>query len=201
MRLKIQVCINNNVLAEGVKAIIDENFPEVVLGDQQAGSKLESPDLLLFTSRCDILDLKDNYPEAKFICFDQGMSDSEIACLLYCHGISGIISSSLDIKKFCKALKSVYQGEIWLEQQHLHFLLEQRLNLPDRQSMRKLSQNDRRIVQMVACGKTNKEIADCLCLSVPTIKAHLSRIFKKLNVSNRSQLAGLVIKDQSMIAE
>lgn len=57
-----------------------------------------------------------------------------------------------------------------------------------------MSEQDKKIIQLVARGDSNKEIADGLYLSVATVKAHLGRIFKHLKVNNRSQLAALATK-------
>ena len=197
--MKVLVCINNKILAEGVKILIGENVPETLLGDHFFGPVVGDPDIVLFASRDDILELKQNYPEARFIYFDQGTCDSELACLLYCHGVLGIISSDLDVNKFCKALRRVQQGEVWICQKHLHLLLEQGLTLPGRNKPHKLSDQDRKIIQLVTDGDSNNAIADKLFLSLPTIKAHLSRIFKRLNVENRAQLAALATKRKDLL--
>ena len=197
--MKVLICINNKILAEGVKSLIGENVPETLLGDHFFGPVVEDPDIVLFASRDDILELKQSYLEARFIYLDQGSCDSELACLLYCHGVLGIISSDLDVNKFCKALRRVHQGEVWICQKHLHLLLEQGLTLPGRNKLHKLSDQDRKIIQLVTDGDSNNAIADKLFLSLPTIKAHLSRIFKCLNVENRAQLAALATKRKNLL--
>lgn len=197
--MKVLVCINNQILAEGVKKIIGENVPETLMGDHFFGPGMHDPDIVLFVSRDDILELKETYVGARFIYFDQGTSDSELSCLLYCHGVLGIISSDLSLNNFCKALRRVYQGEVWLCQKHLHLLLDQGLRVSGGKNFHKLSEQDRRIIQLVAAGESNKEIADKLCLSLPTIKAHLSRIFRALNIENRAQLAALATKGTALL--
>jgi len=199
--VKVLVCINNKILAEGVKGIVDEKLPETLLGDHFFGPTMEDPDIVLFFSRDDIIELKENYVGARFIYFDRGTPDSELSCLLYCHGVLGIISCDLDVNNFCKALRRVHQGEVWLCQKHLHLLLEQGPLIFGSKSFHKLSDQDRRIIQLVAAGDFNKEIADKLCLSLPTIKAHLSRIFRSLGVENRAQLAALATKRKDLLDE
>lgn len=198
--MKVLVCINNKILSEGVKSLIGENVPETFLGDHFYGPSLHDPDIVLFVSRDDIIELKENYVDARFIYFDQGTSDSELSCLLYCHGVLGIISSDLSLNNFCKALKRVHQGEVWLCQKHLHLLLDQGLKVSGSKNFHKLSDQDRRIIQLVAKGDSNQEIADKLCLSLPTIKAHLSRIFRALNIENRAQLAALATKGTALLS-
>jgi len=48
-------------------------------------------------------------------------------------------------------------------------------------------------VLLVSKGLTNKEIASISCISEQTVKTHVSRIFRKLNVSRRSQLVPLAM--------
>ncbi len=57
-----------------------------------------------------------------------------------------------------------------------------------------LSPQERRILPLVADGKTNKEIAAALGLSDKTIKSYLSNIFEKLQVTRRTQVASMFIK-------
>jgi DNA-binding NarL/FixJ family response regulator len=60
-----------------------------------------------------------------------------------------------------------------------------------------LSPQERRILPLVADGKTNKEIAAALGLSDKTIKSYLSNIFEKLQVTSRTQAAAMFIKQHS----
>ena len=58
-----------------------------------------------------------------------------------------------------------------------------------------LTPQERRIVGMISQGMRNREIADRLCLCEQTIKSHVSKIYRKLKVSNRSQLVRLVMSN------
>ncbi len=189
--MKILVCLRNHILAEGIKGIISEHLDGALLADFHSGSSFADPDLVLFDARDVVDDLKQRYPEAKFICFDLGLRPADLACLLYCHGVCGVISTELDVDMFCKALRSVYKGEIWLEQDHLKVLIQGARSLPHREGIKSLSKQDCQIVRLVTSGLKNKDIADCLCLSLPTVKAHISRIYRMLNVENRAQLVAL----------
>ena len=52
-----------------------------------------------------------------------------------------------------------------------------------------LTERQIEILAMIAIGATNDEIADKLCISPHTVKTHLYKIFKKINVPNRVQAA------------
>jgi DNA-binding NarL/FixJ family response regulator len=57
----------------------------------------------------------------------------------------------------------------------------------DKTALDRLSNTELNILKLVACGKSNQEIADKLFISVHTVKKHVSNIFKKLNISSRSE--------------
>ena len=70
------------------------------------------------------------------------------------------------------------------------------------------SVREKQVLQLVACGLTNAEIADRLYLSESTVKSHLSSSFRKLGVSSRAEAAaavldpdnGLVVGDRGPVA-
>jgi DNA-binding CsgD family transcriptional regulator/type II secretory pathway predicted ATPase ExeA len=55
-----------------------------------------------------------------------------------------------------------------------------------------LTAREREIVQLAARGRSNRDVADELCVSVRTVEGHLARAYAKLGVTNRQQLAGLL---------
>ena len=59
-----------------------------------------------------------------------------------------------------------------------------------------LSPQEKRVLALVVEGRTNKEIAEALALSVKTVKNYLTNAFQKLNVSRRSQVAPLLLRSR-----
>lgn len=60
-----------------------------------------------------------------------------------------------------------------------------------------LSERESEVVGLAAVGRRNSEIADSLYVSVDTVKTHLARSFRKLEVHNRTELAALVLRHES----
>src|SRR5437879_4839878 len=52
-----------------------------------------------------------------------------------------------------------------------------------------LSEREREVLQLLACGASNQEIAEELVIAIDTVKRHVSHIFSKLGVNNRVQAA------------
>jgi len=61
-----------------------------------------------------------------------------------------------------------------------------------------LSCRETYILQMVSLGKSNKEIAEALAISEKTVRNYISNIFKKLNVSNRTEAASYWIRKKTL---
>jgi DNA-binding NarL/FixJ family response regulator len=62
-----------------------------------------------------------------------------------------------------------------------------------------LTQREAQAMRAVARGLSNKEIADELSLTVPTVKSHLRSLYRKLGVSNRTEAAGLALGTRAIV--
>jgi DNA-binding NarL/FixJ family response regulator len=60
---------------------------------------------------------------------------------------------------------------------------------PRRPAGAELTETEQRVTQLVVDGRTNREIADALFVSVHTVEAHLTRIYRTLGVRSRTELA------------
>lgn len=60
-----------------------------------------------------------------------------------------------------------------------------------------LSGREREVARLVASGRTNPEIAEALFLSTKTVEGHMRRIFRKLDVTSRAQVAAVVSREES----
>jgi DNA-binding NarL/FixJ family response regulator len=65
----------------------------------------------------------------------------------------------------------------------------------DMEKLDSLTNREVEILAQVASGMFNKEIADNLCISERTVKNHISNIFKKIEVSDRTQAAVFAIRN------
>ncbi len=56
-----------------------------------------------------------------------------------------------------------------------------------------ISKREKEILVQLALGQTNKEISEKLCVSISTVRNHVSNIFSKLRITNRSQATAIAI--------
>lgn len=133
------------------------------------------------------------WPGAKLILIDTGLPEEEVVDLLCAFKIDGVISTDTDTELFRKALTVVCTGQAWIDNGTVRALLH-RIEATTRVSVKdSLSNKEQAIILHISQGLTNREIAEKLFISEQTVKAHLSRIFRKCNVKNRAQLVPLAM--------
>jgi DNA-binding NarL/FixJ family response regulator len=131
----------------------------------------------------------------RLMLLDTGLSQDQLITLLLTHKIDGIIGPDTDISLFGRAMhKVLYDGQVWIDNSILRALLQHAESLKRQEPHGALSRKEYAIVQYVSQGLKNREIAGRLCISEQTVKSHLSRIFRKTNVTSRAQLVPLAIK-------
>ncbi len=107
-------------------------------------------------------------------------------------GASGYIHAYMPVEGMDKVLRHVMTGEIWVGKNLLSRMLSQiGKAIPEKQQdwARDLTSRERDVARFVALGHTNQSIAESLGISERTVRAHLSTIFEKLEVSDRLMLA------------
>lgn len=123
--------------------------------------------------------------------------DSEQAVRLLNMNVRGYANSWIEPQKLLLALSTIEQGEIWAGAVLIEYLLsksiEQNKISHSDQSIEallfeQLTEREQQIAQHIFSGQQNKLIADQLCISERTVKAHLTTIYKKLGVKNRLEL-------------
>src|ERR1017187_2546668 len=115
-------------------------------------------------------------------------------------GARGIFSKQERLESLCKCIRSVHEGQIWARSVDLDHALEALASLPllratNHKGIELLSARERQVIQHLAAGMTNREIAHTLGLSPHTVKNYLFRIFDKLGVSSRTELLYLTMNN------
>jgi DNA-binding NarL/FixJ family response regulator len=99
----------------------------------------------------------------------------------------GILPATADLHTLKKALNVVSRGELWLDRKSMSQILSRQAE--GRKGSSQLSETEKEVAALICLGYRNKEIALKLGVSENTVKSHLNRIYKKLEVSDRLQLA------------
>jgi DNA-binding NarL/FixJ family response regulator len=166
------------------RAMIDR-VPNVLL------LSLDLPDL---GGTAGIRQLRRLSPRTRIVALSDVMDENEELEVLRigARGYAGPLSSEV----LSKMIDRVQQGEVWAARKTIGALLdelfdgdeaEELAGIPD--ELNRLTARERDIVRLLASGATNKEMAQTLNVAVSTVKANLTKIFRKLGQPDRLRLA------------
>ena len=122
-------------------------------------------------------------------------SEPEAVVNAFRAGAKGVFSrTQSDIRLLAKCVRRVIEGQVWVDSKQMLYLLEALTGSQDGAlngggTTPGLTRREESVVRLVVQGMVNREIAQQLRLSEHTIKNYLFRIFDKLGVSNRVELA------------
>jgi NarL family two-component system response regulator LiaR len=106
-------------------------------------------------------------------------------------GATGYLMKSAKGQDLVEAVRAIRAGESVLHPKIIEKLIKQAMVKPIETAEHKLkevlSDRETEMLKLLATGMSNKEIAEKLCLSLRTVKAHMSNIFTKMNVASRSE--------------
>jgi DNA-binding NarL/FixJ family response regulator len=167
---------------ENLRAAIERYPSDVVL--------LEGA--LLTGSASAVSDLLRTAPHAKLI-IQAVSADESHTVELYRKGVRGIISRSISPDLLVRCVRRIAAGETWIDNQSVNWVIEayraQAAALVSPKSQPRLSPKEMAIITCITQGKRNKEIAFQLGTTEQVIKNYLRKIYDKLGVSDRLELA------------
>jgi len=134
------------------------------------------------------------------VLFLTSYSDDDAVLAAVFGGASGYLLKEIGGKSLIHAVEAVASGHSILDPAVMQRVINSMKSSVEAEDKDKdkdniLSSQEKRVLALVAEGKTNKEIATALDLSDKTVKNYLSNIFQKLQVSRRAQAAAIFIAD------
>jgi DNA-binding NarL/FixJ family response regulator len=167
---------------ENLRAAIERYPSDIVLleGSLLAGTANVIPDLLRAA------------PDVKLI-VQAVAADESYTVELYRRGVRGIISRSISPDLLVRCVRRIAAGETWIDNQSVNWVIEayraQAAALVSPRTQPRLSPKEIAIITCITQGKRNKEIAFQLGTTEQVIKNYLRKIYDKLGVSDRLELA------------
>ncbi|SFW28196.1 response regulator transcription factor [Nitrosovibrio sp. Nv17] len=177
---------------DAVRHELTRSKPQVLLLDHDL-PELEKPN--------GITDLMRLSPETKVIVLSRAISD-ETEWGLFRTGIRGCCRHDIDPTQLRSVVEAVQQGELWIRRTLSWHLLNELVTITQEKNKIKqavsdllanLTRREYEIATLVGDGESNKQIARRLDITERTVKAHLTEVFRKLDVADRLKLA-LIVK-------
>ena len=208
MSIKVMLVDDHALIREGIKQLLEfDGSIEVI---EQASDGIECLEKLK-TVRPDILLLDINMPKMNGIEVLEALKakkDPVKVLILTVHseveylvkavdiGANGYIlkdSGSVELKQ---AIMDIINNDSYIQPSLIPALNSRLINRDmDKEKLKSLTKSEVEILAQVASGMFNKEIANNLGISERTVKNHISNIFKKIDVSDRTQAAVFAIRN------
>lgn len=202
------VIVDDHVMVrEGIKQLLEMDGDIRVIGEASDG---EEGLKVVEATDPDVLLLDVNMPKMNGLEVLQKIKESGIkrkVLILTIHneveyllkaieiGVDGYVLKDSELSVLRRAIFAVNEGNTYI-QSSLAPLLKQRLEEPDvvESNEEGLTKREMEVLKLIAEGLYNKEIADRLTISEKTVKNHVSNIFRKIDVSDRTQAAVYAIR-------
>jgi len=150
----------------------------------------EQPDVILMDIQMPIMNgiestkrIKEQWPSIPIMMLTTFQDEKNIRLALNA-GAAGYLLKSASIENMAQQIRALKTGSMVLDADVLKTIIE-----PDKRALTGLTGREADIVELIAQGLSNKEIAEQLFLSVGTVRNMLSVILDKLDIRNRTQLA------------
>lgn len=207
--IRIVVADSHPLFALGVRALVDDHPALEVVGEATDGEKTlqilgrTRPDVLLLDAaleRIGGLEVLNRLQSMKLptraVLVAAAIDGTELRTALI-RGARGVLLKHVAGDLMIKCVRQVVKGEYWIGRDSVADLVDAlRRSSKAEDPASTLSQRERDIVSAVLKGASNKDIAWQLGLGEQTVKNHLRRIFAKLHVANRVELAVLAMANQ-----
>ena len=111
-------------------------------------------------------------------------------------GIDGYVLKDSESEVLKNAIFAVCEGENYIQPELIPMLNSRMINRDmDKEKLKSLTKREIEVLKAISAGLLNKEIATNLGISERTVKNHISNIFKKIDVADRTQAAVFAIKN------
>ncbi|MCT4621285.1 MAG: response regulator transcription factor [Marinisporobacter sp.] len=203
-KIKVLIADDHALMRQGLKQIIElEDDIEVVAlavdgEDTIKKSQQYKPDVILLDINMPNMNgiqalrrLKDMGTDSKIIMLTIH-DDREYLFETINIGASGYVLKDAESASLIKAIRDVSTGHSYIHPSLASELVRQynkKGKSDDEHKKDKLTRREYEVLGLIAEGKNNREIAEDLFISEKTVKNHVSNIFKKINVSDRTQAA------------
>jgi DNA-binding NarL/FixJ family response regulator len=209
-KISVVVADDHSLMRQGLKQIIELEDDMFVIGQAINGEeaieivKKLKPDIVLMDINMPIVNglqaiqaLKDANVPSKIIVLTIH-EDREYLFKTLQMGAEGYVLKDAEAGILISAIRSVYNGQNYIQPNMTRELVKEFTRITKHEKA-KISENlltarEIEVIELIAEGRLNKQIAKELFISEKTVKNHVSNIFKKLNVSDRTQAAIYALK-------
>lgn len=206
--IRVLIADDHAIVRKGIRALLATEPGLTVVGEAENGheavsqAKATDPDVILMDIVMPGMDgleatrhILAQQPEARILVLTSFAGDDKVFPAIRA-GALGYLLKDSGPGELTLAIQQVYRGESSLHPSVARKVLHQLAYPPDTATGRDiLTEREKEVLQLLAQGQSNREIAQELCISEATVRTHVSRILAKLNLCSRTQAALYALRE------
>jgi two-component system response regulator NreC len=207
--IRVLLADDHTILRDGIRALLEKETDMQVIGEAEDGiaavklaTQLE-PDVVVLDIAMPRLNgleatrqIRRSLPKTRVLVLTMH-DDEEYIRQVLAAGALGYVLKDAAARDLLGAIRAVARGEAVLSPAITRLVIEDYLRWGDIQPTKDeniLTPREREVLQLIAEGYTNKQIAEILCLSIKTIQAHRANLMQKLDLHDRGELIKYAIQ-------
>jgi DNA-binding NarL/FixJ family response regulator len=215
MSIKIILADDHTILRQGLSRSFEQESDIKVIGQASDGHtavdlvREMSPDVVIMDIGMPDLNgieatrkIVKDHPQVKVVGLSMHSSDKYVR-EMFKAGAAGFLLKNCPFEELAEAVRTVAGGKTYVTSSIGDMIVKEYASKPDKEKsvFTILSQREREVLQLLAEGKTTKQIAKRLHISPKTVEAHRLRIMERLNIDNVAQLTKYAIQEGLTEAE
>ena len=210
-RIKILIADDHKLIREGIESMLSGVDDIEIVGMVSTGeeaineARVHKPDVVLMDIVMPGMNgieasrwIKENEETTRVIIVTMEISKDYVSAAIK-SGVDGYLPKDIGKDVLVEAIRSVYSGERYFNDAikmliFNDFYTVEKLRNPKKALPNQLTKREMEVLAFVASGKSNKEVAEALSISVKTVETHKTHILIKLGLNNNSELVRYAVK-------
>jgi len=211
-KIKVLLTDDHQLIRDGVESMLKGTDDIEVIGSVTSGeesinaARRNRPDVILMDIMMGGMTgieatrwIKEFDPTIKIVIVTMEVSKDYVSAAIK-SGVDGYLPKDVDRETLLTAIRAVYSGGRFFNDAIMKLVFEdfyshEKLKTQDKKLPNDLTKREYEVLGLVASGKTNKEVAESLFISVKTVETHKTHILEKLGLRNTTELVKYAIKN------
>ncbi len=196
--IKLLIIEDHDVVRQGLRMVLETDDEIRVVGEAGDGREIENvmastdPNMILLDMELPFIHgvallktIKSRWPEVKVLILTAYLEDDVVIEAIRA-GADGYLLKDIARERLIESIKDTFQGKNTLDPSMTEALFKS-IQEPKKRYFKELTPSEESLLEEIAKGKTNKEIANTLNLAEKTVRNYSSKLFRKIRVDNRTE--------------
>lgn len=217
-KIKVLLVDDHRLIREGIQSMIGSAVDIAIVGSVSSGEEAINevndavPDVILMDIMMGGMTgieatrwIKENHQSVKIVLVTMEISKDYVSAGIKA-GVDGYLPKDVDKDMLLEAIRTVHQGGRFFNEAIMKLVFEEfytheKLKNTVSKLPHELTKREYEILGLVASGKTNRELAESLFISIKTVETHKTHILEKLGLKNTAELIRYAIKNNIISVE